>query len=246
MTTLASFRENVANTYLGLGRHASGALLDLSNERWICKSPFHHPISNFAIRFDFSDSAEMEIVDFAKSVTYSRVYVLPGDSPQDLAYRLKKHHLEEKYRLAAMEFVGQVEIPEVSMHLVDTDVELWETAVFMTRVFFWRSERPVREELAKIIVGSSFESQQFYVARDAFGIQAAMTLSIQGGVVGLYNVCVRMEDRGVGIGSDVVRFASARAQDLGLPLILQCDVELVPWYRRLGFQEFGEMLAFGS
>ncbi|MEJ5172044.1 MAG: GNAT family N-acetyltransferase, partial [Fimbriimonadales bacterium] len=59
--------------------------------------------------------------------------------------------------------------------------------------------------------------------------------------LGLYNLCVAPWMRGRGLGACIVRQVQTDACRAGVPVVLQCRSELVPWYRRLGFRSVADL-----
>jgi predicted N-acetyltransferase YhbS len=64
-----------------------------------------------------------------------------------------------------------------------------------------------------------------------------------GSSVGLFNLCVRPELRRKGLGAKLVRAVQAAASATGKPVVLQCEPDLAPWYKTLGFEPVGTVEA---
>ncbi len=245
MTTAEAIRLNVCETYLALGGLAPEAMVEKRPDRWQCLSPFCHPIANFAAHFDISDMGVAQIAAIAKGVPHFRAYVTPGDSPRNLGELLEARGLSAKYRLTGMEAtVYATSAPTVLCRALDGD-SIRETARFMVDTFFWRSPESLRKPLVQLLKKSAANGHEFYFA-GSDSIEAAATLSITGGIAGLYNLCVRPDCRSKGIGSDMVRQLSNICLQRAHRLVLQCDGALAPWYGGLGFSEGAQLVAYAS
>ena len=60
-------------------------------------------------------------------------------------------------------------------------------------------------------------------------------------VLGLYNLCVHPGFRGLGWGTSIVQATLSLAYRMGIPVTLQCEPKLVPWYEHLGFEAVGSV-----
>lgn len=245
LTSAQAIRKSVCETYLTLARGAPNAKITVDENYWSCSSTFAHPIANFAGHFNLRDGQVKEIAAKAKMNANFRAYVIDGDSPDDLSMRFEEHGLVLRYELQGMEAaLDGVAVEEEVLARVETTDELESTARFMVDTFFWRSPASIKNPLSRLLTASGSAGHEFYFAEDNRGIFAAATLAISGGVAGLYNLCIRPDRRLSGAGSACVRQLMSVASVRQLRLVLQCDVSLVPWYRRLGFSHGAQLQAY--
>jgi ribosomal protein S18 acetylase RimI-like enzyme len=73
---------------------------------------------------------------------------------------------------------------------------------------------------------------------------AAVMISSSPGTLGLYNLCIRSQDRSKGLGTQILRFMQHRAFLENRVLVLQCDLNLETWYRPRKFKKIGVMSSF--
>jgi ribosomal protein S18 acetylase RimI-like enzyme len=75
-----------------------------------------------------------------------------------------------------------------------------------------------------------------------FGPAGGAMIFQTGAVLGLYNISVSPEARGKGLGANMVRSLIGIAALRKCTATLQCNESLVPWYERLGFRKYGEVV----
>ncbi|CAN5377682.1 hypothetical protein BH11ARM2_BH11ARM2_02940 [soil metagenome] len=115
-----------------------------------------------------------------------------------------------------------------------------EVAVFVADQFFARAVPARRDAFARSI--ASAPDTRLVSVRDRGGIVAAAMLSSTEGMLGIYNLCVAPRRRGVGIGTELVRWVLAHSSH---PVTLQSDPSLEPWYRKSGFRTVGAVQFYG-
>lgn len=246
LTGCEALRLNVCATYMALGSNAPGAIIHRGEDFWSCVCPLAHSIANFATHFNLSGEGVQQVIEMARTAPYFRMYLTPGDSPPDINKRLEYAGFTERYRLIGMELQGDTMPGEKLLVRVESRPSLTFITEFMIETFFWTTPRSFREPLSKVLEASSNSGQEFYVCEDSHGVLAGATLSVTGDVAGLYNVCVRPEKRGRGIGSAVVRQLACEARDRNLRLVLQCEPGLANWYKHLSFGVIGELVAYST
>jgi predicted N-acetyltransferase YhbS len=99
---------------------------------------------------------------------------------------------------------------------------------------------PVVEPLRRLSEGAAVGPlRNLLAAEDGVPVGTA-SLVIAGDVVGLYNITVRHEDRGCGLGRDITIAAMAAARAAGCATaVLTATPSGLPVYRRLGFADAG-------
>lgn len=232
--------ENLARTYIALGRHAPGSRLVYEDSFVACTGDVEHPISNFAVRLRLDGHAAERLRGLAAGRSVFNVYLDGDDSGQ--AAELKAAGFRRIYTLLHMQSSGEPRPahPEARQALGPRVRQA--IAGFMTEQFFGSSSEGVKVPLTAAIA-AAVRLQLYGVFKDE-ELLAAMMLHRSAGCIGLYNLCVLPAARGRGYGSALVEFALARGGDLQVPVTLQCDKALESFYERLGFCRRGTVEVF--
>lgn len=241
---ISAIRENLAETYMALGMVAEGAIVSRTDERWMVLSPLRHPVSNFAARFDLSEQGFRELCAIGKRSKHFRIYVCDGDEPDTLRDDLLREGAQILYTLTTMASDGEGGANEGMLQPVDGREELDAACEMVVRTFFARSEPWLRKHMKSALLSSVEQGHEFWFTRDEKGVAAVVTLVTAGGLLGLYNLCVREDVRNRGVGSAVVRHVLSEGARRKMAITLQCEPDLASWYRRLGFEVVGLTTAF--
>ena len=228
---------NLARTYLALGRASPDSRIVEQSEFMACTGPVAHPVCNFAIAQDINAGAARALADLACDRPTFNVYVA-SEQADDPGSRLCAEGFRQAYRLRLMVGEGTREETPCVLQRCGS-AERLETADFMVREFFGRSESASRDAIRSATAAAP--ELELYEVRDCGTRVAAAMLSRSEGLVGLYNLCVRFDMRGKGWGSTIVRSILALAGAEGLSVSLQCDPSLEVWYERLGFHAVGSV-----
>lgn len=117
-------------------------------------------------------------------------------------------------------------------------------AEFMVEQFFWTAPPNVRSRVTEMAECMTQDPRQTtYAIHGDSGIEGAVSVFYSESAAGLYNVCVRPESRGRGLGTALVGHACHMAAFRSEKVVLQCSEFLAGWYRALGFREVGESVA---
>jgi N-acetylglutamate synthase-like GNAT family acetyltransferase len=243
MSPVEALRQNVSETFIALALAVENTEVSRTPHYWLCRNSLHHPLANFAIHLDVTEESLGTLLQYARSYPHFRIYVLPGDSPGDLAARLVQRGLSMVSLLIGMHLNAPPVNPPPVARLARPD-ELPEVSEFIVQNFFWNSPEPFRYAIREALTKAQAVPHHFYVSTVEDQIVAAGTLTYTDGVAGLYNVCVHPRHRNRGLGSALVRQLSALATQEHRPLVLLCEPELRIWYQSLGFEEIGESRAF--
>ena len=243
MTELEALRDCVSRTYTELATGAPGASVELGADVWIARSSIRHPIGNFAIRFA-ADHLPEKVLTEVRTRPHFRAFVMDGDTPMSLGDLALNHGLRERYQLAGM-VLQKPTSPHTDVERAQSPEDALEIATFITETFFWRSPPHNRRLLAEIMA-SQHPRHEFYALRDDFGIVSAGTLTPANEVIGLYNLCVRVDARSRGIGAAMAAALGAIAAARSNYVVLTCDEELIPWYSQQGYQSVGSVRAFSA
>lgn len=241
---IKAIRDNLAETCMALGMAAPGVIVSRTDERWMCLSTLRHPVSNFAARFNLTDQGLRELCAIGRKSEHFRIYVCDGDQPSTLRDDLLAEGAGVMYTLTTLASDGEGASDDNLLRPVQDSEELVTVCEMIVRTFFRRSEPWLRQHMRHALVSSTLHGHEFWAAWDKRGVAAVMTLVNAGGLVGLYNLCVREDLRYRGMGTRAVKQALAESMRRGKGMTLQCEPELAGWYRRLGFAVVGTTTAF--
>lgn len=240
---------NLVETYKSLALAAPGTRVDERPEwTWVTGTT---PVSfcNFVARFDLCPSQVEQSIplfrDFARRAKAFWLFVTDYETPVDLGSSFLDAGFEVRQSLTLMGQagggLGGVEDSTGLERFEATGLgDRFLVARFMTDTFFHRSNLAGRD----FVTDATAHSKHRLIGwRDGRGLVMAVMLSQSPRSCGLYNLCVRPDAQMRGFGGEAVRHCLAVAD--GLPLVLQCDSDLVAWYARLGFDELGQVRAFG-
>jgi GNAT superfamily N-acetyltransferase len=237
-----AFRRNVCSTYRQLGSRTPGALFQERDDMWLCTSGFAHPIGNFACCFSSPECSEIAAI--AEGQAGFRAYVVTGDTPGNLGTQLEANGMTFRYRLTGLACIEPLEEGDSRLQHQDSREAIVATASFMVDTFFWKSQKKLRDTLIKILAGAAEDGQEFYAWHDAQGLAAAATLAYSPGVAGIYNLCVRTDLRGQGIGGAAVAQLARLARNREATAFLQSEEALSSWYESLRFVPVTELTAY--
>ncbi|MCH8979715.1 MAG: GNAT family N-acetyltransferase [Armatimonadetes bacterium] len=240
-----AFSANTLATYLGLVEPVNGTVVTKPMGFTLVRGPGPFSFCNFAAGFDVAE-ADCDAVLHLLSQNCSdcpglHVFVMSGDRPPDLPARLEAAGFELKLRLASMSWPPQEVAKDAALAEVVEPEERRHVAEFMASQFFWRLPDEAREAISAATAASRHSLQSVGPPEDPV---ASVMLVPQPGTLGLYNLCVKPELRGQGVGRSVVRTIQHGATLSGRTVVLQCDKLLAPWYAQLGFEEAGDLFAF--
>lgn len=236
---LAAASENLRVTYFELGRSSPMAKVSQEPGFEVCLGEIEHPICNFAASLNLDRHSAAHLARLALDRHSFNVYVTATDRPANAGDLLIREGFHRSFRLAQM--VAQPEDPQPKGNLTRaTSVfDRIQIAEFMFDQFFARTgekfRQPVSEASARALA-----LEMLAMKRDRRIVAAAM-ISLNCGVVGIYNVCVDSTLRGLGIGTALVREILAMCAVKKAPAALQCDPKLERWYTSLGFRRTGEV-----
>lgn len=229
---------NLEHTYLALGHASPDAEIQHGEGFTACTGAVQHPVCNFAISHTPSPLAAKALAALAIGRATFNVYVASDTAGGGAGSLLCEEGFRQAYRLRLMVANPSLATAPCVLQLSAPNERI-ETADFMVREFFGRSEGTSRDAIRAATAAAS--ELELYEVRDRGTRVAAAMLSRSEGLVGLYNLCVRFDVRGSGWGSAIVRSICANAAAQELSVCLQCDPSLEVWYQRLGFSTVGSV-----
>lgn len=241
--SLEEARGIVIHTYLRLALAVPGTFADRRQNATVVRGPEGLGFCNFAIGLNFDDDAGPgldALVAEARSKRAFNIFAMTGDRPTDLRQELEARGLAVRQWLVTMHCAGTESVTAIpTVQAVQASVRR-EVADFMVRQFFHQASEAVQGTLAQATAGSDLELR--YI-EDRSGIAAAYMLAPGRTGFGLYNLCVRSDRRGQGLGASLAQQVAGQLAAKGMRTYLQCEESLVSWYEPLGFKPLGEVVA---
>lgn len=230
----------MVETYLGLACSWPGTTISRTDERVFVSGEHNVSFCNFVARFQVSESrvealAE-ELREHAAATPSFWVFLSDCCAPDWLERTLFEKGFDLRHRLVQMAWCGGPILPhekgEQAVDLRDREA----TAKFMSELFFWRSTQSARMVVQR---STSHSPHRLYQWRDEQGTRVGVLVSESKDCLGLYNLCVRTDSRGLGLGTEAIRFVQSLASAENRKIILQCQPNMMPWYEKAGFRQVG-------
>jgi ribosomal protein S18 acetylase RimI-like enzyme len=229
--------ENLSGTYLALGSSTPGARCEQRDGFTVCLGAFDHPICNFATDIEATSETAGALAEIARERPTFHAYLLPNHNVASGEARMKGAGFREAYRLVMMAMParrGKALLPLVEANEPDRRREI---ATFMVDQFFGNRRGGFKEYVADATAAAKALRLLMVAGRPK--PVASVMLSSEGGIMGIYNLCVESSRRGQGWGSSMIETLAERARIESTGLTLQCDPQLESWYRRFGFVRMG-------
>jgi GNAT superfamily N-acetyltransferase len=236
-------RDNVLHTYLDLAKGLPGNNIYRTDHFQRVEGTW--PLSFCGYAADFTSHLDARalarILDReSQGPSGLWVFTMPGDQPEDLESELVARGFGLRQSLSQMGQRSRGEWMNDLFEAQSADDRLM-VARFMAEQFF-----PFSSEEAKLLIarGTALSLATLLFTGSLSSPTGAMMLSRSPMALGLYNLCVRPDHRGEGLGSSLVRASIAIADKYDLPLTLQCHISLCRWYGSQGFRLTGDFKAF--
>lgn len=245
--SLDACRENVIETYLGLAMASGGVFIRREPWATISTSEEQHSLHNFSLGMNLpahpvSEIAALEeLVHLCVRRPSMRVFAMTGDRPAGFSSILSDRGFRAHPELVMLARDARASSVEFPLRTAQLPRDRQRIAEFMVSQFFFGQPAASRRRVMESTARSKFDLA--YIG-DHRRISAAVMLSRTPTSLGLYNLCVAPSQRNQGLGSQVVEAAMAVADDLQVPLVLQCAHDLAGWYRARKFYDSGNLQAY--
>jgi ribosomal protein S18 acetylase RimI-like enzyme len=235
---------NLIETYVALGTATSRASLLDEDGLVGCLGDFPHPICNFAICQPGPAIASDKLKRFATEHSGFHVYVSVARGSRSAGPSLLRAGFKQVHELVQMVSAPGLQAAPMAVQATELPDERRKIARFMMTQFFSRHPDWVRDRVCEATaMARGLDLYALHAGREMLG---AVMLRPSAGSVGLYNLCVAAMQRGKGHGSEIVRMVQQYANSKEQPVILQCNEELEPWYRKLGFSAVGSVEVYAA
>lgn len=238
-------RQNLLQTYVSLAEGLGDTKIQRIHEMTVVTGEPNVSFGFFAAGFDpnYDQDARLRwLAKFAGDHPRFWVFHNAGDSPSDMLDDLVAAGFEKVVALANLVLTDEANTgSQVCPDLQEAiGADRLDVAAFMVDQFF-ENLNPVSQRKVKMGTASS-QNRLFYI-KEGREIIASVMVAEQEQSLGLYNLCVSHRRQEQGIGSDITRHVCHLAKTVNLPVVLQCRDDLVNFYGKFGFSEFGRFHA---
>jgi ribosomal protein S18 acetylase RimI-like enzyme len=233
---------NMTETYFAIGRGADNSSPFSEDGILGCFSTVRHPAANFAFISAPTAASIQKLKDHTKNSGAFFCYVLPG-SHQELAVEMMSFaNFTATSELALMfQRKSDLEFYESELEFIDDPIKRFEHTMFLARQFFSNTDLDFLTEISRLTAKSP--RCELIQMNSSFCGCMAMESS---DCLGLYNVAVSSDKRYRGYGSELIRQCQNLAHQRELNITLQCALNLVPWYERLGLRRYANVVLMRS
>lgn len=236
---------NTLETYLGLVQNIPGSIVSRPDGLTLVRGPGSFSFCNFAFvnNKHENDIAQIlsVVLENARDCRGFCAFVTSPDSSLELVEALLHSGFAVRQQLVtlASDF-RQTNTPVALTEHLEKDSRL-EVTRFMARQFFGWMSRDGREAIA---LATALSPHQIVSTNSEGRLAGAAMIVRAAGVCGLYNLCVREDRRGGGLGSSIVAAIQSAPSTIDCPLAVLCDPGLVSWYQLRSFGPVGSISVF--
>lgn len=226
----------MVETYFALAKSAT-ALCRFEDDGVIgCRAGDSHPAANFAV------TARPNIHSVTRLFQHGpqTVYVLPTDQSYAVVEMFKKAGFTQGVTLNLMFLRNPEGGINLDLETIQGVSARFEHTMFLAKQFFSAANVSFCEGIAALTAAAGRCELLSLPGRS--GPTAGAMLFQTGQTTGLYNISVSPELRYQGVGSNLVRSLVGIAAARKTTVTLQCHEPLVPWYERLGFRKYAEVV----
>ncbi len=239
-------RQNLIYTYQELARPLGGVQMHEGPDFFGCYSRLDHSFCNFAMAINEESPDRCKALargfgEHARARSSMRVFEVPGDVPEEFGQYLTPEGFRVGNVLSMMAGEGEDRPGDCDLQKIEDSVGRQYLARFMISQFFPASAVEFRQLVLK---ATSEAPHELWAVGSPENPIAAVMISSSPGSFGLYNLCIRSQDRSKGLGTQILEFMQHRAYLENRVLILQCDLNLETWYRARKFKKIGVMSSF--
>lgn len=227
---------NMVETYFALARSATGYCRFEDDGVLGCRSESSHPAANFSVVVRPNVPAITRLAQQGPQT----VYVIPTDQTGSVVEMMRAAGFTTGSSLSLM-FVRNPEGGvDLDLETVSGFSDRYDHTMFLASQFFATAGGSFREEISSMTAFA--ERCELLRLNGKLGTVAGAMMCQSGTNLGLYNITVTPDSRHNGLGSDLVRSLVGIAGSRKCTATLQCHDSLVPWYERLGFRKYGEVV----
>ena len=226
----------MVETYFALARSAQDSCRFEDDGIIGCRSASTHPAANFSV----VARPNIHSVSRLMKMGSHTVYVLPTDQSPSIIEMMRKVGFNPGVSLNLMFQRNPEGGVDLDLQTVNGVSARYDHTLFLARQFFSSANSDFCAGIASLT--SAAKQCELLLLPGRSGPSAGAMISQVGETLGLYNISVAPEARGKGLGSELVRSLVGIAASRKCTATLQCHDSLVPWYERLGFRKYAEVV----
>ena len=226
----------MVETYFALAKSALGSCRFEDEGIIGCRAESDHPAANFSI----VARPNLPAITRLSKIKSHTAYVMPTDQTGSVLEMMKANGFSSGSSLSLMFLRNPTTGIDLDLETVDGFSFRYEQTMFMANQFFSSAGNSFCEGISTMTALAD-RCEILRLPGRSSPSAGAMLFQL-GQVLGLYNISVSPESRGKGLGSNLVRSLAGIAASRNCTATLQCHETLVPWYERLGFRKYGEVV----
>lgn len=227
---------NLVETYFALARAANGTTCFEDDGIIGCRSESGHPAANFAM----VARPNIHSVTRLANKNLDSIYILPTDQSFSVIEMMTRAGFVAGASLNLMFLRNPSGGINLDLQTIQGISRRFEQTFFLASQFFATANPGFCEGIASMTSNAS-QCELIALPGKVSPIGGAMLFQTPG-ILGLYNIAIAAESRSRGLGSELVRSLAGVAASRGCAATLQCHNALVPWYERLGFRKYAEVV----
>ena len=201
-----------------------------------CRSESDHPASNFSV----VARPNLPAITRLSRLPSHTAYVMPTDQAGSVLKMMKSAGFSSGNVLSLMFMRNPSGGVDLDLETVTGFSARYDHTMFLASQFFSASGGSFCEGISTMTAQAP--GCELLRLPGRAGPAAGAMIFQTGAVLGLYNISVSPESRGQGLGAKLVRSLIGVAASRKCTATLQCGESLVPWYERLGFRKYGEVV----
>ena len=226
----------MVETYFALARTAVGACRFEDEGIIGCRSKSDHPAANFSI----IARPNLPAITRLAQMNSHTSYVIPTDQTGSVLEMMRGAGFSTGNSLSLMFSRNPSGGVDLDLETVKGYSSRYDHTMFLASQFFSTSSNGFCEGISMLT--ASADGCELLRLPGRIGPSAGAMVFQTGAILGLYNITVAPESRGDGLGANLVRSLIGIAASRKCTATLQCNESLVPWYERLGFRKYGEVI----
>lgn len=227
---------NMVDTYFALAKSAAGSRRFEDDGVIGCRAESDHPAANFSVVVRPNVPAITRLAQMGSQTTY----VIPTDQTGSVVEMMRGAGFSTGSSLSLMFLRNPDGGVNLDLETVDGFSARYDHTMFLASQFFSAAGNSFCEGISTMTAYA--ERCELLRLSGKTGTVAGAMVCQSGSVLGLYNITVAPESRHNGMGSELVRSLVGIAASRKCTATLQCHDSLVPWYERLGFRKYGEVV----
>lgn len=226
----------MVETYFALARTARGACRFEDEGIIGCRSESDHPAANFSV----IARPNLPAITRLSKMDSHTAYVVPTDQTGSVLEMMRSAGFSAGTSLSLMFLRNPAGGVDLDLETVSGFSARYDHTMFLASQFFSMASSKFCEGISTMT--ASAETCELLRLPGRSSPAAGAMIFQTGAILGLYNITVAPEVRGEGLGASLVRSLIGIAASRKCTATLQCGESLVPWYERLGFRKYGEVV----